>query len=283
MNTRTIPLPVSATVNDTYQLLQLSAEAESATEAVDLDASNTSRFGPLGVAIVAASAAIRRQAGLDTELILPKSEGVRAFVSEVALDRAVAGTAVNAGALELRQFHTLDAVYTERVAQMLLHGVPGMTEAQSYPIQLCLNELLQNVFEWAESPIGCFVLARWYKKTRSVRLAVVDRGIGIPAALRREKVHDLHRADDAAAIEAAVTTPQLTSRRNRIGGLGLKTIREVVCGRDGRLTIVSLRAKVTWSGSRTSKFKSPALRGTAVEIDIRPTAPFHPTDHVDLF
>lgn len=73
-------------------------------------------------------------------------------------------------------------------------------------------------------------------------------------------------------IEAAVTTPRLTSRANQVGGLGLKTIRETVCSRRGRLTIVSLAAKLTWSDERLSRYKSPPLRGTAIEIDFRPDA-----------
>ena len=203
--------------------------------------------------------------------MLPTDDDARDFVKEVGLDRFVAGEKTGLGTLEIRQLDALDAVYTMRVVDLLADRVPSkITEANSYPIQLCLNELLQNVFEWSQSPVGCFVLARWFRKSRSVRLAVVDRGIGIPAELRRFKIQALHRASDADVIKAAVMTPELTSRANRVGGLGLKTIRDVVCGRAGRLTVVSLGAKVTWSGNKISPYKSPHFRGTAVEIDIRP-------------
>jgi anti-sigma regulatory factor (Ser/Thr protein kinase) len=167
---------------------------------------------------------------------------------------------------------------------MVRRGVPGMDEETSYPIQLCLNELLQNVFEWSHSPVGCLVLARWFHRTRSVRLAVVDRGIGIPAALRSRKVRGLHRSNDADVIVAAVTTPRLTSRENKVGGLGLKTIREVVCGRKGRLTIVSLGAKVVWNAEKLARYQSYPLRGTAIEIDFRPMSPVHdPDEYVPVF
>ena len=235
-----------------------------------MDCTKVEHFGPFGVALLASSIAMRRLDGRTTELRLPKDPLAIDFACEVGLDRFARGERTGLGTLEVRQMHALDAVYSEAVTEMVLRGVPGMNEDNSYSIQLCLNELLQNVFEWAHSPVGCTVLARWYLKTRSVRLAVVDRGIGIPAALRKEKVRDLHRASDADVIEAAVTTPQLTSRENRVGGLGLKTIRQTVCERGGRLTVISLSAKLTWVGDKLRKARSVPMKGTAIEIDIRP-------------
>lgn len=266
-----LKFPERATDNDSYQLARFCSELDRQSDALVVDCRDTLRFGPLGVTMLASAIALRRTRGWQTELALPTDDDARGFVKEVGLDRFIAGETTGLGTLEVRQLHALDAVYTLSVVDLLAQGVPGrITEANSYPIQLCLNELLQNVFEWSQSPVGCVVLARWFRKSRSVRLAVVDRGIGIPAELRRFKIHALHRASDADVIKAAVMTPALTSRKNRVGGLGLKTIRDVVCGRAGRLTVVSLGAKVTWSDDRISQYNSPAFRGTAVEIDIRP-------------
>jgi signal transduction histidine kinase len=262
--------PSRATVQESYQLIELCNEAEREPGDVEIDCSRTTNFGPFGVALFAASFAARRSQGRVTRLIAPADDVARAFIEEVGLTKIAEGEKTGLNTLEVRQMMALDAVYTESITSILTRGVPGMTEENSYTIQLCLNELLQNVFEWSESKIGCTVLARWYRKTRSVRLAVVDRGIGIPAALRRKRIRELHRATDAAVIVAAVTTPRLTSRENQVGGLGLKTIRETVCSRRGRLTIVSHAAKITWSDDRLSQFRSPALRGTAIEIDFRP-------------
>jgi signal transduction histidine kinase len=162
-----------------------------------MDASEIERFGPLGVAMLASCFATRRAAGRETTLIPPLNVGAAEFLDEVGFERVAHGGA-RVGTLELRQMHNLDALYTQNVAEMLVTGVPSITDDNSYPIQLCLNELLQNVFEWSNSRVGCFVLARWFKQTRSVRLAVVDRGIGIPAALRRAQIQDLQRSADSA-------------------------------------------------------------------------------------
>jgi anti-sigma regulatory factor (Ser/Thr protein kinase) len=269
-----IVIPARATISNSSQLIGLCTEAEHLAQVVVLDATDTIMFDSFGIALIAAMVAVRRAAGRHTELVLPVARAANCFLQEVALDGFVRGEPSRPGTLEVRQVIALDAMFTDNVADLLVRGVPGINETNVYPIQLCLNELLQNVFEWSESPIGCTVLTRWYKQTRSVRLAVIDRGIGMPAALRRHQIQGLHRLSDADVIEAAVTTPQLTSRANKVGGLGLKTIREIVCDRGGRLTIVSLGAKVRWLAGKVGKSASRPLRGTAVQIDIRPSAPF---------
>jgi hypothetical protein len=102
-------------------------------------------------------------------------------------------------------------------------------------------------------------------------VAIVDGGIGIPAALRREQVEELQRQDDAHVIIAAVTKEGLTSRKGRHGGLGLKHIHDIVTRRQGTLTVISQSAKVEFKKegpkvARTSLF----FQGTAVELDFRP-------------
>lgn len=241
-------------------------------------------FGPFGVALIAASIAVRRLRGSRTRVVPPRKRDCDKFFHEVALERLAMGEPTGIGSLEVRQMHHLDAVYTDEVVRILTQGVPGVTEENSYVIQICLNELLQNVFEWADSPIGCMVHTHWYRKTRSARLAVVDRGIGIPASLRRRQVAALHRATDAEVIHAAVTKSRLTARENKIGGLGLKTIRTEVCERGGRLTVLSLGAKVVWSGNQARSHRSDPFRGTAIEIDFRPFAPYvDQGDYVPVF
>ena len=281
---REFVVPPRATVQESYQLTKLCEEMEREEGAAVVDCRGTSMFGPLGVALLASAIASRKRSGRTTSVLAPSDESCAEFIEEVGLARFALGTATGIGTLEVRQLLALDARYTEDVTRMVLRGVPGMDEDTSYPIQLCLNELLQNVFEWSKSPVGCLVLARWYHRTRSVRLAVVDRGIGIPAALRSKKVKGLHRASDASVILAAVTTPRLTSRESQVGGLGLKTIHEIVSSRKGRLTIISLAAKVVFSAERQATYRAYPLRGTAIEIDFRPMTPVpDPHEYVEVF
>jgi hypothetical protein len=281
-----VNLPILVTLGDSYSTIRACAELENAPDAVIVDASRTTRFEPVVAAMLAATAADRRAAGLSTRWAAPLDKSAAQFVREVQLDRLIEGTIVDAhGTLEMRQLTALDPSYTEGVAELLQAGVPGIDDVTAYPVQLCLNELLQNVFEWAESRMGCVVLTRWFHRRRNVRIAVVDRGVGIPARLRALQIQGLQRATDADVIVAAVTRPKLTSRVGRAGGLGLKTIHETVTRRGGRLTVISLGAKVAWHGTkqiagRTAQF----FRGTAIEIDFRPAGPVaNPDEYVSVF
>jgi hypothetical protein len=170
-------MPKRATVTESSQLVHACTLAERESGAVELDCSSVEMFGPFGVALIAASIAVRRHQGAVTRLIPPRKRECARFFEEVALERMATGEQTGIGSLEVRQMLSLDAVYTDEVVRILTQGVPGVTDENSYVIQLCLNELLQNVFEWASSPVGCVVHTHWFRKTRSVRLAVVDRGI----------------------------------------------------------------------------------------------------------
>jgi hypothetical protein len=169
-----IPLPERATVDDSFELIPLLAEAENVQGDVILDASKTTVFGPFGVGVIASTMALRRTRGYQTSFVGPRNVPAQVFLDEIGFFRAVAGEQPRPGTLEMRQLHALDAMYTDGVVQLLVANVPGINEDNGYAIQLCLNELLQNVFEWGESRVGCFVLARWYRNTRSARLAVVE-------------------------------------------------------------------------------------------------------------
>lgn len=268
-----VVLPVRATVDDSYQLIKCCTQLESGKDVI-LDASRCERFGPLGVALAAASLARRRQSGLPVvKFVAPRDPGARTFLREVGFERALRGTAERADSrntLELRQLHALDPTYIDEVSGLLAERVPGFPERVRFLIDLCLKELLQNVFEWARSPIGCFVQTRWHARDRNLRLALVDGGIGIPASLRSHKIQNLQRERDEEIIVAAVMRKGLSARRGRPGGLGLKTIREIATDRLGKLTVVSQGAKVTFRSDGPRPARTLQWRGTAIEIDFRP-------------
>jgi anti-sigma regulatory factor (Ser/Thr protein kinase) len=207
---------------------------------------------------------------------------VREFLNQIGFDKfANAGGSaplqIEPGTLKLRQLDALDPLYVRSVAELLAQRVPGTSEEAQHTIELCLNELLQNVFEHADSRIGCFVQARWHAERENVRLAVVDGGIGIPSALRRKLVASLQRSGDDNVIIAAVTHRGISSRAGgRPGGLGLKLLREIAVERGGCVTVIAGNAKVIFKQTGPRIYKSPVFRGTAIEIDFRPTIPASP-------
>lgn len=272
-------VPVRATLEESYELVDLYRRIETERSARILDASRCERFGPMGTVLLSMALERRRLEGLpELSFAPPASDDCQDFLAETGFSRFTvtpnerAGTTPG-GTLQMRQLKGLDPLYTESVAELLLHNVQGTSEEASFLVQLCLNELLQNVFEHAESRVGAFVHSRWYKHDGNVRVTVADAGIGIPAALRRRYVRDLQRESADKVLIAAVTEPGLTSRQaGRPGGRGLKHIHSLVMERGGRLSIISHQAWVVFSSKRTARRRAPFFRGTAIEVDFRPTA-----------
>jgi two-component sensor histidine kinase len=238
---------------------------------------------PPGTTLLALAIGRRVADGGDApEFVPPASSDAREFLREVGFDRYLDGHGAarelerQSGTREMRQMAALDPAYIHQIADLLAERVPEMSETTSHLIGLCMKELLQNVFEHAPEvpggPVLCFVHSRWYLREHNVRVAVVDDGIGIPAALRRRQVRGLQRASDLDVVEASVAEPGLSSGRGR-RGLGLKLIRDIVTARDGTLTVISGTAKVKFATRsrimRGRKLPQP-FRGTAIEIDFRP-------------
>ena len=54
-------------------------------------------------------------------------------------------------------------------------------------LNLCLSELINNVYNHSHSTIGAYVFAQYYSKTNEIKLAVSDLGIGIPMSVNTYK------------------------------------------------------------------------------------------------
>jgi anti-sigma regulatory factor (Ser/Thr protein kinase) len=91
----------------------------------------------------------------------------------------------------------------------LLHTSP----AQARPIKYIMSELVRNVLEHANSPIGAIVCAQYFKKTNRVSIGVVDLGVGIKKTI--EVSHIVH--NDLSAIKLALS-PGITGLTAKPGG-----------------------------------------------------------------
>lgn len=91
----------------------------------------------------------------------------------------------------------------------LLHLEPFQVE----PIRYILSELTRNVFEHARSNVGAILCAQYYKKSNSIKIGIVDRGVGI-----KQTISENHRViSDLEAIKLALT-PGITGTTSKIGG-----------------------------------------------------------------
>lgn len=163
----------------------------------------------------------------------------------------------------------------------LLHLEPE----QARPIRYIISELIRNVFEHSQSKIGAILCAQYYKKSNTIRLGIVDRGVGIKKTISSAYTVK----DDLHAIQLALT-PGITGTTRRIGGTdqnmgaGLFFIKSITkvnrdffmiysgngmykllktnTNRDVRLFADPFRDK----HSKSNEF--PHWRGTAVGVDL---------------
>jgi len=90
----------------------------------------------------------------------------------------------------------------------LLHLEPNKVE----PIKYIMSELIRNVLEHALASNGAIVCAQYYKKSNTIRIGVVDTGVGIKNTLQRF----YHPRDDLSAIALALT-PGITGTTKNLG------------------------------------------------------------------
>lgn len=92
----------------------------------------------------------------------------------------------------------------------LLH-LEDPRSAQS--IKYIVSELVRNVIEHSQSPYGAVLSAQYFKKSNSIRLGIVDTGVGIKSTINHS-----HAANtDLEAIQLALT-PGITGTTRREGG-----------------------------------------------------------------
>ncbi len=91
----------------------------------------------------------------------------------------------------------------------LLHLEPVHAE----PIKYVVSELVRNVLEHADSEQGAIVSAQYYKKSNTIRIGIVDTGVGIKRTINNAYPVKTH----LEAIQLALT-PGITGTTQRIGG-----------------------------------------------------------------
>jgi anti-sigma regulatory factor (Ser/Thr protein kinase) len=91
----------------------------------------------------------------------------------------------------------------------LLHLEPEHAE----PIKYVVSELVRNVLEHANTAQGAIVSAQYYKKSNTIRIGIVDTGVGIKKTINNSYPVQTH----LEAIQLALT-PGITGTTQRIGG-----------------------------------------------------------------
>lgn len=104
-------------------------------------------------------------------------------------------------------------------------------------LDYCLEEMLRNVDDHAQSPVNALVQAQYYEARHEVVMAVADTGVGVMKSLSVR--HEV--ADHEAALKAALL-PGVSGRNTRKGtnaGLGLPVSSALITEVGGIFQVVS--------------------------------------------
>ena len=91
----------------------------------------------------------------------------------------------------------------------LLHLEPKHAE----PIKYIVSELVRNVIEHAQAEHGAILSAQYYKKSNTIRLGIVDTGVGI-----KKTINIAHKAQTHLEAIRLALTPGITGTTRREGG-----------------------------------------------------------------
>ncbi len=114
-------------------------------------------------------------------------------------------------------------------------------------IRTCVQEVTQNVVDHSRSPIGGVMSARYFENFNEVRVGIVDRGIGIGAALgaRHPEVKD-----SMIALKRVIEGGYSSRSRPNNMGLGVSNLFALVRLVRGDMAIFSGDARAEVHGGR---------------------------------
>jgi anti-sigma regulatory factor (Ser/Thr protein kinase) len=240
-----------------------------------LDLKNVYYFTPFGACFLAA---------LVRELVnLGKSGGIRFPTRPTArhqfeylglpehFGRRVPKRSPMVPTVGLRRLTQPDYDYAFKLAGLVAESLGSITRHSLYAVQLGSKELLQNAFEHAESEDGVYVCAGGVKTKRTVRICVLDRGIGIRRHLARNPMYRRIQTDEEAIRKC--TRINVTGVPDKTRGLGLYFLSRIVEDSGGHIQIASGNALLTFEGRQliSSQKLEREFRGTIVEIFLKAT------------
>lgn len=154
--------------------------------------------------------------------------------------------------------------YIERY--MRGRGIPLMTPQLRKKFLQSLHEIFQNVSDHAYSSAGIFVCGQFFPNKHRLDFAIADTGIGIRENVRRFLKNK--RINSCQAITWA-TDGTNSTKHNKVGGLGLKLIKNFIRLNKGKIQIASRRGFYQFSASReTCEMLEHDFPGTCVNIEI---------------
>jgi hypothetical protein len=147
----------------------------------------------------------------------------------------------------------------------------GMDDLQTRMVNFVISEMLENIFNHSESPIGGLICCQTYPTKKLVRIGVTDLGIGIERSLRANP-KNLRRLEIASPIDLAIE-PRVTGRPEDFGGYGLFLTSKIIAENGGVLGIRSREHSWTSFAGKIRRTTSLVWPGTALNLIFRTDRP----------
>lgn len=119
-----------------------------------------------------------------------------------------------------------------KILENHLKGLENIKNGMSY----ALNEIVNNVFHHAKSPVHGVICAQSYPKNQRIDVAVVDFGRGIAASLRSNPKNEI--SSNEAALRLAIQQ-RVTGRPGYNSGEGLFFTTEIIRANQGEMVLYS--------------------------------------------
>jgi hypothetical protein len=245
---------------------------EASAGAWHLDLTKCTYIGPDAAAILVATHLDAVMRGVEARVTLPsgnpaldaflKFSGVAHYLTGVPLPQSDPDLVIPVRVQTRASFNDPDPII-----KLISRHASLEVDTEEY-LRICINEVVQNVEDHAESPVGCVTCARFLKNVGEVRVAIVDRGRGIGTTLR-EKHPGIKST--AEAMQRVIEGGYSAKSRPTNQGLGVSNLSNIVIRQlNGELFIVSEDAFADGKSGRLpfARLSGVRFQGTGVFFSV---------------
>lgn len=240
----------------------------------EIDLRRCKYIGPDAVSLIAALHADAARKSLTLIARLPEAPSeLVGFCQFSGLTALWSGPAPNHNhpdneTLSVRRIHGSPATWARQLRNLVARHTELSSDDVDY-IEISVNEVAQNVMDHANSPIDAMFCAKYMSRSREVRVAIVDRGVGVYQSLKRGVPNVL---DSKHALSLAIQGDHSARSRDTNYGQGLLNLSMMVRRLDGKLWMISGNATLILSHKQSPyprQYSGIDFRGTGVFFTLR--------------
>lgn len=281
---KSIEIHLDGNVDDTLKSLEYLIERLSPLPTLSnddcalLDMSKVHYIGPDGIVLITGSVAEARRRNINVRVTTPAAPpAVGAFLEFSGFNHWMSGTPMpqqdHPGnvTIPLRQYKQSHHADPEPIRDLISRFEP-VSEDLQVSLGVAVTECIQNVEDHAQSPIGAVGCARFMRRKREVRVALIDWGRGILNSLQ-PRYPVIQNAEEA--LRRVLHGGYSAKTRMNNQGRGIDNLRAVTTEAfGGDLFIISGNAAVEIRGRSQPRYHTLrcSFQGTAVCFSL----PVHP-------